>query len=234
MEGARMKTIGVLGGLGPQATMDFEVRVHRESQRRISPRQGCGYPPMIVHYHRHPPFRVDDDGQPHVPREADPGLLAAAGRLGAIADFLVIPSNGAHLFQDEIERAAGKPVLSIIDVALDELRRRSWTRVGVLALGEPVVYTRRLDALGIAREILEPERRAPLDDAIFRLMEGRDTEEDRRCAQDAVERLRSRRVQGVILGCTEIPLLLREHADAADLINPAELLAQAAVRRAVD
>ena len=65
-----MKTIGVLGGLGPQATMDFEVRVHRESQRRIPPRQGCGYPPMIVHYHRHPPFRVDDDGHPHVPREA--------------------------------------------------------------------------------------------------------------------------------------------------------------------
>ena len=115
-----------------------------------------------------------------MPREADPGLLEAAGRLGAIADFLVIPSNGAHLFQDEIERAAGKPVLSIIDVTLDELRRRGWTRVGVLALGEPVVYTRRLEALGVAREILEPERRAPLDGAIFRLMEGRDGDEERR------------------------------------------------------
>ena len=44
-----MKTIGVLGGLGPQATMDFEARVHRESQRRIPPRMNGGYPPMIVH-----------------------------------------------------------------------------------------------------------------------------------------------------------------------------------------
>ena len=234
MEGARMKTIGVLGGLGPQATMDFEVRVHRESQRRIPPRKGCGYPPMLVHYHRHAPFREDDDGQPHLPREADPGLLEAAGRLGAIADFLVIPSNGAHLFQDEIERAAGKPVLSIIDVTLDELRRRGWTRVGVLGLGEPVVYTPRLEALGVAHEILEADRRAPLDGAIFRLMEGRDGDEERRVAREAVERLRGRRVEGIILGCTELPLLLREHAEAADLLNPAQLLAEAAVLHALD
>jgi hypothetical protein len=48
-EGTRMKTIGVLGGLGPQATVDFEVRVHREAQRWIPPRMNGGYPPMIVH-----------------------------------------------------------------------------------------------------------------------------------------------------------------------------------------
>jgi aspartate/glutamate racemase len=46
-----MKTIGVLGGLGPQATMDFEVRLHRESQRLIPPQMNGGYPPMVVHYH---------------------------------------------------------------------------------------------------------------------------------------------------------------------------------------
>jgi aspartate racemase len=229
-----VKTIGVLGGLGPQATMDFEVRVHRESQRRIPPRMGCGYPPMIVHYHRHEPFRTNDDGSPHLPKEADPDLLQAARRIGALADFLVIPSNGAHLFQEEIERAAGKRVLSIIDVTLGEVRRRRWTRVGVLALGEPVVYTPRLDALGLAYEILEPERRAPLDDAIFRLMEGRDGDEERRVAREAVERLRGRGVEGIILGCTELPLLLREHAEGPDLLNPAQLLAEAAVRRALE
>src|SRR5262245_30993925 len=40
-----MKTIGVLGGLGPQATMDFEARVHRVAQRLIPPDKNCGYPP---------------------------------------------------------------------------------------------------------------------------------------------------------------------------------------------
>ena len=107
-----MKTIGVLGGIGPQATMDVEARMHRESQRLIPPRM--------------------------------------------------------------------------------------------------------------------------LNSAIFRLMEGRDDEEERRLAREAVERLRGPGVEGIILGCTELPLLLREHAEAADLLNPAQLLAEAAVRHALD
>ena len=47
-----MKTIGVLGGLGPQATMDFEARVHAVSRRLIPGRGNGGYPPMVVYYHR--------------------------------------------------------------------------------------------------------------------------------------------------------------------------------------
>lgn len=45
-----MKTIGVLGGLGPQATMEFEVRVHRAAQRLIPQDGNQGYPPMVVYY----------------------------------------------------------------------------------------------------------------------------------------------------------------------------------------
>jgi len=141
-----MKTIGVLGGLGPRATMDFEVRVHRESQRR---------------------------------------------------------------------------------------RRRSWQRVVVVGIGDPLIYTRRLDSLSVAHEVLEPARRELIDAAIFRVMEGREDDSDRRLVHDAVAWLRGRRVDGIILGCTELPLLLREHAEAADLLNPAQLLAVAAVQLAL-
>ncbi len=45
-----MKTIGVLGGLGPQATMDFEARVHRAAQKLIPQLKNAGYPPMLVYY----------------------------------------------------------------------------------------------------------------------------------------------------------------------------------------
>jgi aspartate racemase len=229
-----MKTIGVLGGLGPQATVDFEVRVHRESQQRIPPRMSGGYPPMVVHYYRRPPFILGEKGLPRMPIEPDPGLLEAARQLGAVSDFLVIPSNGPHLLQAEIERAAGRKVLSIIDVTLDEVHRRGWKRVGVIGVGDPFIYTRRLDALSIAHQVLEPERREPIDAAVFRVMEGREDDSDRRRVHDAVAWLRGRRVEGIILGCTELPLLLREHAEAADLLNPAQLLAEAAVQLALD
>jgi len=64
-------------------------------------------------------------------------------------------------------------------------------------------------------------------------MEGRADAESAEAAREAVATLRARAVDGVILGCTEIPLLLRELAHEVDLINPAQLLAEAAVRAAV-
>src|SRR5262249_11285474 len=90
-----------------------------------------------------------------------------------------------------------------------------------------------LGRLGIAWETADAERRAALDGAVFRQMEGRDDAESAAAARAAVADLRARHVDGVIPGCTEIPLLLREAAEAADLINPAELLAEAAVKTAL-
>ena len=176
---------------------------------------------------------MNDDGTPRLPLRADPRLFDAARRLGELTDFLVITSNGVHVFQSEIEQAAGRKVLSMVDATIGEVARRGWTRVGVLGLGDPVVYTQPLRGRGIACETIAGERRAALDGAIFRTMEGRDDAESTAAARSAVDELRARRVDGVIIGCTEIPLLLRDAMGAKDLINPAQLLAEAAVRAAM-
>src|SRR5262245_35018232 len=121
-----MKTIGVLGGIGPQATMDFEARVHSISQQRIPQHDNSGYPPMIVYYHRSPPMRLDEHSSPLVPLQLDTRLLEAAKKLGSTADFLVVPCNSAHQFQHELEQTSGLKVLSMIDLAVNEVRRRGW------------------------------------------------------------------------------------------------------------
>jgi aspartate racemase len=231
--GRVVRTIGVLGGLGPQATMDFEVRVHRVAQRLIPPNLNGGYPPMVVYYCRHAPFLLTDQGTPQLPLRPDPRLLEAAKRLGGLADFLVITANGPHLLQAEIERAAGRQVLSMVEATVEEVWRRQWQRVGFLGLGDPVIYTEPLGRLGIACATADAGRRTALDGAVFRLMEGRDDAGSAAAARAAVADLRAKGVDGVVLGCTEIPLLLREAADATDLINPAQPLAEAAVRAAL-
>lgn len=228
-----MKTIGVLGGVGPQATIDFETRLHLVSQKRIPQRHNTGYPPLVVYYHRHPPMVMTAAGLPEVPFRADPRLLDAARRIGPLADFLVIPSNGTHLFRTDIEKASGREVLSIIDVTVAEVRRRGWWRVGVLAFGEPVVYTRPLGELGIACEIVDATARRRLDESIMGLIEGRTDAALYAPAHELVAELRSRGVDGIIPGCTEIPLLLGESATDPDLVNPAQLLAEAAIARAL-
>ena len=121
----------------------------------------------------------------------------------------------------------------MIDVTLDAVRTRGWKRVGVFGMGHPTVYTDRLAAMGIAAETLDPGQIGPVDRAIIALMEGRDTEASRRLAYEAVAALRARGVDGIILGCTELPLMLGAAADAPDLLNPAQLLAEAAVAKAI-
>ncbi|MFL5734288.1 MAG: aspartate/glutamate racemase family protein, partial [Chloroflexia bacterium] len=121
-----MKTIGVLGGLGPQATMDFEERVHAVSQRLIPPMASSGYPPMVVFYHRYPPMVVDDTGKPVVPLQLEPHIVEVLGKLGQMVDFMVITANGPHLLREQIEESSGRKVLSMIEIALEEVGRRGW------------------------------------------------------------------------------------------------------------
>jgi aspartate racemase len=226
-----LKTIGVLGGLGPQATMDFEARVHQVAQRLIPQCGNSNYPPMVVYYHRRPPFVMSADGpQPMFPPQPDPDLLRAAQWLGTRADFLVITANGPHVLQDQIEQAAGRKVLSMIEVTLEDVRRRAWQRVGVLGFRDVSVHARPLRGLNLAYETIGAGLRAKRDESISALMEGRESAESTATAREAIATLRARGVDGIILGCTEIPLLLGDYASEPDLVNPAQLLAEAAVK----
>lgn len=230
-----MKTIGILGGLGPQATMDFVQRVHDVSQHRRPQELGnSGYAPMAVYYHRNPPMLVNEDMTPVLPFQPDPQLLEGARWLGQAADFLVITANGPHMMANEIEEAAGIPLLSMIEAAMAEVKRRRWQQVGVLAMGEPRVYAGPLADAGLELEGIGSPLRDLLDKTILRFMAGHSGDEATAVALEAVEELRMRGVDGIILGCTEIPLLLGGATNAADLINPSQLLAETAVRKALE
>ena len=225
-----MKTIGILGGLGPQATIDLETRLHKAAQKLIPPMQNSGYPPVIVQYYRHPPVLLTEQNVPVSPWQPDPRMLVAAKQLGSIADFLIIPSNGAHLFQSEIEKAADRKVLSMIDITMEEVKKRKWKKVGALGMMNAKVYTNRLKEAGIEFEIIDDALQGKLNKSIMKTMEGREDDEDRATVMQAITVLRSKKVDGIIPGCTELPLLLGENMNADDLLNPAQLLAEAAIK----
>jgi aspartate racemase len=227
-----VETIGILGGFGPEATTVFENRILTEARALVPPDKGFGYPPVVGVHLRHAPILLGDDGRARQPLQVDPRLLDAARRLGGWADFLVIVANTPHLFVEEIAAAAGRDVLSMIDVVVDELRDRPGP-VGLLGLGVPQTYTERFDREGIEFVAAPPEVRAPLDDAIFRTMELSVTETHRAAARTAVQNLRVAGARTIVLGCTEIPLLLGPEAEGPDLVDPGALLARAAVRRAI-
>jgi aspartate racemase len=87
--------------------------------------------------------------------------------------------------------------------------------------------------MSLPTEILPDEHMSRLDAEIFKLMAGQEDAASTDIALEMINYLRAKGVDGVIPGCTEIPLLLGVHAEAPDLVNPAALLAEAAVRYAI-
>ena len=229
-----MKTIGVIGGIGPQATMDFEWRLHAEAQRTVPQSANSGYPPMVVYYLREIPVAVDENLTPLQPMRPSPRLFEVAAQVGALSDFIVVTSNAPHSFEGELEKAAGKPLLSMVGLAIEAALARSWKRVGVLGMGSPTVYTDRLSKLDLPCETPSASIQGRLDRAIIAVLEGRADGDSASAAGEAVYELMGRGAEGVILGCTEIPMLLGPAGDTPTFINPIQLLAEAAMRMALE
>jgi aspartate racemase len=189
---------------------------------------------MGVWFCNHPPVLVDDEGRVLLPIRPDPRLFDAAAKVGAISDFVVVPSNGAHFFAQEIERSAGKPLLNMVHLALDAVQERGWKRVGVMGLGEPVVYTVPLKERSVDCVTLEADLRNRVDRSIFAMMAGRANDERRAAVREAVEWFTRAGVDGIILGCTELPLLLEGSPVPANAMDPLDFLVKAAVERALE
>lgn len=227
-----MKRIVVLGGLGPQATMDFERRVHDVSERLLPRSANTGYPPMTVLYYRGSPFAPSGDGDgPLRPLQPAAELLAAAAALGPLGDVLVVTANAPNLFRKELQLASGLPVLSMVDLAAAESARRSWRRAGILTFLEPTVYIEPLAAQGVACEVLPYDLQRRIDREVPLVQSGQRSLEGPLVVREALADFRVRGVDGCILGCTELALMLEEHeCRGPGVINPLELLAEEAVR----
>jgi aspartate racemase len=231
-----MKTIGILGGLGPQATMDFEERLHRVSQKLIPQHANEGYPKIITYFFRQKPFKASPDGSPETPFQVNPELLKAAKELSTLCDFIVMPSNTPYFFIDDIQQASGKKVLSILEATKDEVKRRGVKTVGLISIGTTLknkLYQNKLAELNLNWITFPEDSAEELDKYIFQTMEGKSSKEGRDFTLKLIEDLRNQGTEAIVIGCTEVPILLGEKLVADDLINPAQLLAEATIKYAL-
>ena len=233
----RMKRIGVIGGFGQWSTLDIVERIFRESVRRVHQYGNRGYPRTIVDFNNRAPMILNPDGSVPELIEPSPEILESARLIGANSDIVILAANTPHLFKKQIEEAAGKPLLSIVDVTVDEAVRRGCKRVGVMAIGptlERRLYQDPLEQKGIETVALPKNLSERLDvEGIYQIEEGAQPDEVGDITHVGVDYLRKQGVNGIILGCSEIPILLGDNANDPDIINPSQLLAEAAVKKAL-
>lgn len=165
-------------------------------------------------------------------------LLASAEKLiAAGAEILVCPDNTVHRGLDLIRDRTSVRWLHIAEEVGAAADARHLKLLGVLGtkyLMEGPVYPSRLELRGIGYKIPPTPERQRINEIIFdELVNGRITDESRGYFQDVIRGLAARGCDGVVLGCTEIPLLIAEQDSALPILDSTRTLARAALRAAV-
>lgn len=226
-----MKTLGILGGMSWESTQHLYALINRDVAARLG---GLHSAQLVLHSVDFAPIAAqqaagDWAGAARVLGEAAAGLRRAG------AEALLIATNTMHRVAAEVEQTAGLPVLHIVDSTADALRAAGVKRAGLLATRftmEQAFYRERLwQRHGIEAITPDEAGRAEVHRLIYEeLCRGRFEAASREWLRDAVGRLADRGAQAVILGCTELGLLLPAGSAAAvPLFDSTELQARAAV-----
>ncbi|MEA3345945.1 MAG: aspartate/glutamate racemase family protein [Chloroflexota bacterium] len=227
------KTIGIIGGMSHESTIVYYEHIHRAYQARYD---DLDYPPILIYS---VPF---GDCQSWTEREAwyeaGAALGEAARRLhDAGADFALIATNTMHIAFEAAQVGSPTPLLHIIDVTAEAILDRKLTKVGLLGTRVTMqhpFYRQRLAAQGLTALVPSPESQEEVNRIIYEeLTRGRIQRESKEAYLEIIDELEDRGAQGVILGCTEIPILIQQEDCELPLFDTARLHAQAALEAAL-
>jgi aspartate racemase len=230
--GAPPKRIGLIGGMTWEATEIYYRLINRAVQRRL----GGMHSADIV-------MRSLDFAEPeNLARTAQWDALATlfvqVGREleTAGAEMLLLCANTAHRVAEQVEEALSIPLVHICDCTAQKIKADGLKRVALLGTAytmEEDFFKDRLRAHGIDVFVPEREDRATIHRVIFEeIVLGKLLEESRRTYREIIERQVANGAEGVILGCTEIPLLIKQADSRAPLYDTTEIHALAAVEMA--
>ncbi|HNY07299.1 MAG TPA: aspartate/glutamate racemase family protein [Bacteroidales bacterium] len=229
-----MKTIGLIGGLSWKSTQEY----YRIINQSVAQKAGNHHSAKII-------LNSLDFGE--VERcisnndfEGLTTLLVAAARSveKAGADFLLICANTMHFLADAVQAAVAIPLVHIADATIAEIMKKNATSVGLLGTQftmEQNFYTERIKRQGIDALIPELDDRQFIQQTIFNeLFFGTINPESKSRFLKIISWLESRGAQGIVLGCTEIPLLIKQNDTTITLFDTTEIHALKAVELAME
>lgn len=230
-----MKTIGMIGGMSWESTLVYYQIVNREVQARLG---GVHSAKIVMESYDFAEMAALQQAgrwdEARAVMEETARKLARAG-----ADFVMICCNTMHLMADAVEKAAGLPLLHIADPLGAAIKAKGLRRVGLLGscftMEKAGVISGRLEEkFGIASIVPDESGRATIDGVIQNeLVRGRFLEPSCAAYRAVMAKLVERGAQGIILGCTEIPLLVSQADSTVPVFDTTALHATAAVDMAL-
>jgi len=226
------KIVGILGGMGPEATIDLFYKIIKLT------------PAEKDQDH----LRIIIDNNPKIPdrtaailgtgEDPLPALQETAKSLEkAGADFIIIPCNTAHYFLPQIQKSVKIPLLNMIEETASETKKRipQIKKVGLLASNgvyKAGIYNQYFKKYNI--EVISPEEKDKKEvmKVIYSIKAGNLSKEVKKKILQVTQKLIDKGAEVIITGCTEIPLILKEGDVSQPIIDPTQILAKVAVKKA--
>jgi aspartate racemase len=229
-----MQLIGLIGGLSWESTAEYYRILNRGAQAKLGG----------VHSARALIYSFDFGEIEALQHKGDweaasAAMVEAARRLErGGADFLVICSNTMHRMAPAIAAGVGIPLLHIADPTGTAIRAAGFTRIGLLGTGftmeQPFYRERLVDRFGLDVIVPDGKGRKIVHDIIYsELVKGIVRDQSRAAYRGVIEQLIAQGAQAIILGCTEIMLLVGGNDSAVPLFDTTTLHAEAALERAL-
>ncbi len=227
------KIIGILGGMGPEATADLYMRIIRATPAK----RDQDHPRVIIYSNSKVPDRtaaIVGTGPSPLPE-----LIRAGKRLEeAGADFIIIPCNTAHYFIEPLQKELRVPILNMIKLSAGRARNLypKIRKAGLLATDGTVksgLYSAAYEEAGV--EILHPtpEKQADVMKAIYQCIKAGNHIDGGFLLRGVSNDLIAGGAEMIICGCTEVSLVLKAEDLPVPVLDPLQVLAEAAVSEAI-
>ncbi|MFP4424586.1 MAG: aspartate/glutamate racemase family protein [Candidatus Woesearchaeota archaeon] len=229
-----LKKIGILGGMGPEASANLYYKMIYYCQNKYHAVQDTDYPPMFIY--SLPLYGFDESGivnKELVLEQLIHGidLLENAG-----SDLIVIPCNTVHIFINELRVRSPIPVISIIEETIKKIKKGNHSVVGLLGSETTLklqLYQEQLSENNINYISPEEDENSVLKQLILEVMSGKVENNTKNNAISIIRKMEKRSANAIVLGCTEIPLAISQEDVNLKVYDTLQILAEAAVDLAI-
>jgi len=229
-----MKTIGMIGGMSWESSIEYYCIINQIVKEKLG---GLHSAQSLMYSVDFAEIEIlQNEGRWD---EATQAMIEAAQHVEAgSADFVIICTNTMHKMADEVEAAIGIPLLHIADATADAIKAQGLSKIGLLGtrftMEEDFYHGRLVEKHGLEVLIPEAEDREIVHRVIYdELVLGEIKPESREAYKGIIEKLIAEGAQGIILGCTEIGLLIKDGDSPVPIFDTAYIHAVAAVEYAL-
>lgn len=229
-----MKTIGLIGGLSWESSVEYYRLINEGVKQKLGGLHSAQCLMYSVDFGPIEAYLQQGNWQQIEKLLVDVTLRLRQGG----ADFIVICSNTMHTCADNIIDQTAMPLIHIADASAQKIKEQGITKIGLLGtrfVMEGDFYRQRLNKHGIEVVIPEEAERTRINTVIFQeLCRGIFSQQSKVGFQKIIESLVVQGAEGIVLGCTEIPLLIKQADVTVPVFDTMTLHAEAAVRLALD